>query len=675
MHVKIWGSRGSTPVSGAEFKSYGTDTSCVEVRTNAGHTILLDAGTGLGAYARNHKELEEKTPFICLSHLHIDHIQGLPYYRPLYTDSITVYGPALEDGSSLGNGLGRMFDGILLPIRLADLPKLHLIEVKPKDKFNIGDALVETFPARHPGGSLAWKICADGQTLVYSGDHEIPLDSDDAAALSESEAFFNFMAGADLAIVDAHFTASDHARHQGWGHSHFEQWPAALSGRGVKKLLFYHFNPDYDDAALDAILARVRKKYPDQDIQAAYAGYTWSQESETTLPVHADACPVCDFFQQAATLSDTHSVLDSLLTKARKLTNADAGTIYLIENDELSFAASQNDTLFPKSAANKFAYMSTRIPINRSSIAGFVAATGATLNLPDVYKLNKDCEFSFNQALDKKNGYRTSSVLCVPLINSRQKIIGVLQLINALVDGEAAPFSQHMENSISHLASMATIPLERSLMLTNIILRMLQTSALRDPKETAAHVYRVGSISAELFHHWADKHGMDPEEILATKSRLRLAAMLHDVGKVGIPDAVLKKPGRLDDEERSIMQRHSALGASLFADSLSDIDSMARNIALHHHAKWDGSGYTGSKEIPSPSGRQIPLEARITAIADVYDALVSRRCYKDAWDNSRAVEVLNKDAGSHFDPELVICFDEIMDTVQAIINRYHDKTD
>ena len=120
------------------------------------------------------------------------------------------------------------------------------------------------------------------------------------------------------------------------------------------------------------------------------------------------------------------------------------------------------------------------------------------------------------------------------------------------------------------------------------------------------------------------------------------------------------------------MQTHAVQGAGLFRGSSRDIDKMAYDIALHHHANWDGSGYTGSPDIPSPAGEAIPFFARITKIVDVDDALISSRCYKEAWDPSRALDILHKDAGTHFDPELVDIFGGIQDVIQAIFNRYRE---
>ena len=146
-------------------------------------------------------------------------------------------------------------------------------------------------------------------------------------------------------------------------------------------------------------------------------------------------------------------------------------------------------------------------------------------------------------------------------------------------------------------------------------------AAAHDPFETGPHAERVGAIAAELYHDWALRHGHDPDPIRHEKGRLRLAAMLHDIGKVGVSDSILKKPGKLTDEERIIMRGHTAIGASILADGRGKIGPLARDIALHHHQRWDGHGYADSGEEGKLTGEDIPLGARITAIVDVFDAL------------------------------------------------------
>lgn len=664
MKIKIWGARGSTPVSGERFKRFGGETSCVEAKTDGGDVVIFDAGTGLGVMGREQAKSAKDETVICLTHPHLDHIQGLPFYAPIYKGKTLLIGPR-----GTREAVGRLFDGVFHPVRRESLTGLEIREIEPGESFSIGSALVETAETNHPGESLAYKISSDGFSFVYGLDHEIPLDNDPNGMRLTKE-LIKFMEGNDIILADGHFSAQDHDKYIGWGHSHPEQWAEALKGRKVGKIIFGHFSPSYSDAEVDELLQTVRDAYPELRLYAAYDGCV-IEGREIKGRKEAESCPTCNFLKKTVSLTDTYAVLDAILTEARRVSVADAGTVYLARGNELSFSAAQNDTLFPDSEANKFFYMNSRIPIDKTSIAGYVAATGASLNINDAHKLPPDSEYGFNVDFDRQSGYRTKSILAVPLKNAKGGIMGVLQLINAKSGaGGVVPFTCKAEENVANLAAMAALPLERSFLVANIILRMLQTSALRDPQETAGHVYRVGGIAAELYHRWALAHKVEPEELLSTKGVLRLAAMLHDVGKVGIPDSVLKKPGKLTDEERAVMQKHAALGASLFSDGVDRIDRMAKDIALYHHAKWDGTGYTGDESIKIPSQDDIPLWARITTIADVYDALVSRRCYKDAWDSTEALELMQKNAGTQFDPELVGYFIEIKDLVDAIIKRY-----
>ena len=168
-----------------------------------------------------------------------------------------------------------------------------------------------------------------------------------------------------------------------------------------------------------------------------------------------------------------------------------------------------------------------------------------------------------------------------------------------------------------------------------------------------------------------------------------MAAMLHDVGKVAISDLILKKPARLTTDEFEVMKSHTYLGARLFGDSKSDFEDVAAEVALNHHEKWDGTGYPGHldpfsqkalKGYETRDGRplpkkedEIPLFGRIVAVADVYDALCSRRSYKEPWDEGRIHEEMVKSAGTHFDPQIITSFFNCMDILKAIASRYPDQ--
>ena len=299
--------------------------------------------------------------------------------------------------------------------------------------------------------------------------------------------------------------------------------------------------------------------------------------------------------------------------------------------------------------------------------------------------------FSFDKKFDDLSGYRTRSILAFPLKTPQNQILGVLQLINAKNNSnDVVSFSPEEEPYIMHFANTAAISLERAQMTREIILRMLRMAEMRDPKETGAHVNRVGAYAAVIYEEWAAKKGVPQPEIDKTKDVLRIAAMLHDVGKVAISDTILKKPARLDAEEIVCMKNHTNLGAQLFADAKSELDKAAYCIALEHHERWDGKGYpsytaadgdsahtdnrTASDIFTPKKGPAIHPFGRIVAVADVYDALSSKRCYKESWDEDKVLENLQQEAGKQFDPEIVAAFFSGLDIIRNIREQYPDES-
>lgn len=177
-----------------------------------------------------------------------------------------------------------------------------------------------------------------------------------------------------------------------------------------------------------------------------------------------------------------------------------------------------------------------------------------------------------------------------------------------------------------------------------IIERLARAAEFRDD-QTGKHTGRVGGLCADI------GAALElPEEQI---DLMRQAAPLHDVGKIGIPDRILQKPGPLTHDEFEVMKKHTAIGSTLLAGSLSRTLRVAQRIALTHHERWDGRGYAGI------AGENIPLSGRIVAVADVYDALTHRRPYKNAWDEERSVAEIKSQAGGQFDPLVVNAFLEL----------------
>ena len=387
---------------------------------------------------------------------------------------------------------------------------------------------------------------------------------------------------------------------------------------------------------------------------------------------------------------DLDILMERVLECARSFVNADAGSIYIRNKDKntLQFTYTQNDTLqerLPK--GEKLIYATFTLPINRESISGYVATTGQLLNIPNVYAIEPTAPYHFGKQFDEESGYQTMSVITVPLETRRGDILGILQIINAQDENKKIiPFTDSDEKCMLHFASTAAVALERAQMTRSILLRMIRMSEMRDPKETGAHVNRVGGYSIEIYEQWAQKHNLSKEEFDRNRDSLRMAAMLHDVGKIAISDVILKKPSRFNEDEFEAMKQHTFLGARLFLNSQSDFDETAFDVALNHHERWDGRGYPGYIDVAtgkalagfiSPEGKamgkkgnEIPIFGRIVALADVYDALSSKRVYKEAWDESDVLKTIEKEAGAQFDPELIEIFFSRLNILRSIQNRY-----
>jgi len=397
-----------------------------------------------------------------------------------------------------------------------------------------------------------------------------------------------------------------------------------------------------------------------------------------------------DINQELEQVKDLDVLLERTLRIARRFVNADAGSIYTINGDQLEFKYSQNNTLQKQlPSGKKLVYAAFTLPISHSSIAGHAALTGETSNIPDAYTFDfSGCPYSFNRSYDQKGHYETHSMLTIPLKNNQDKVIGIMQLLNARNRaGQVVPFAEADIPLIRIFATSAAVAIERAQMTRTMILRMISMAELRDPKETGPHVNRVGAYAAEIYEKWALKRNVAAKTIDTYRDTLRMTAMLHDVGKVGIKDEILQKPGRLTPDEYEEMKHHTVKGAQLFNDPQSEFDKIAGEIAMNHHERWDGSGYPGhvnllGKPLPGDEidggkargkrGEEIPIFARIVAVADVYDALSCRRVYKNAWNQDDVLAELRKESGRHFDPEVIEAFFATLDMIRAIAKQFPD---
>ena len=333
---------------------------------------------------------------------------------------------------------------------------------------------------------------------------------------------------------------------------------------------------------------------------------------------------------ELARVQDLDILLSRILREAVALVGAGAGVVFLVADTALH-------------AAEIVGASETRtrdIALDAATVAGQVTVATDPIRLgPDACALaGRSAPAIGTEAV---LGRSADSALVVPIVRAGDRALGCI----ALTDGRE--FDESDERLLVHFASLAAVAVERAQLVRSMILRMIAMAELRDPTETAGHVGRVADLSIMLYDHWCDAHGIARDASIRARDTLRIGALLHDVGKVGIADAILKKPGKLDDAEFAEMKRHTQIGADLFAGIRTDFDEGAAEVALCHHEKWNGTGYPRGL-----AGDAIPLFARIVAVADVFDALSSRRAYKDAWPREKIAALFRDEAGKHFDPEL-----------------------
>jgi putative two-component system response regulator len=365
---------------------------------------------------------------------------------------------------------------------------------------------------------------------------------------------------------------------------------------------------------------------------------------------------------------DLDQLLGIIVTQSREFANCDAGSLYIKDGDHLDFVISQNDTLAAREGkkAEEMLFKPFPVPISNTSLSGYVANTGALLNIPDAYAIPESAEYRFDRSFDQRAGYRTVSMLQLPMKDTEGGVIGVLQLINAKdQSGAIIPFSRDDEDLLLAVASQAAVAVKNAQLDKEIkdahldtIFRLGTAAEYRD-KETGNHIRRMSHYSAII----AQQMGLTARQV----EMVRLSSPMHDIGKVGVPDAILLKPGRLNELERKIMESHAVIGAEILKDSSVPLIRLSQVIALTHHEKWDGKGYPAGA-----AGGDIPVEGRIVALADVFDALSNKRVYKPAFSLVETLDIIKQGSGSHFDPAVVDAFIMGIDQAKAVYEQYKE---
>ena len=270
MRIRFWGTRGSIPTPGQKTVRYGGNTSCVEVRNEAGDLLILDAGTGLrelgSALAQNGSGPVDLDLFI--SHLHWDHIQGIPFFRPAYDPRTRIRVHAPKHQRPLKDLLGLGMDDPFFPVDLDAVPaKLEVDEIPSGDDRTATGFTVRTARLHHPAPALAYRLEADGRALVYATDTEDPFSGQENPVVALAR-------DADCLIHDAQYVDADYKK--GWGHSTIATAVDVAVRAGAKRLVLYHHDPERTDDALDKIGADAQRLARSQgaatEVLVAYEG-------------------------------------------------------------------------------------------------------------------------------------------------------------------------------------------------------------------------------------------------------------------------------------------------------------------------------------------------------------------------------------------------------------------
>lgn len=338
-------------------------------------------------------------------------------------------------------------------------------------------------------------------------------------------------------------------------------------------------------------------------------------------------------------------LLDIIAQQITKMLDVGRCTIYLkdVEKNELWSKIAQGRGL---------EHTEIRVPLNGNGVISICARTGETINLPNAYE---DPRFSMD--VDMVTDFRTHTLLAVPLKNNAGRVLGVFQVANK---SDGNPFDKKDEGILLLLATLASSAIEIAKLYQDVhvaqletIYRLAVTAEYRDQQDTRAHLKNISIISYLL----ALALGMTKKEAELIKN----ASPLHDIGKVALADNILLKPGKLTPEEFEIMKSHTVYGGRILEGAHSKILQIAHKMSLYHHEKWNGLGYPKALQ-----GEEIPIEARIVTVADVFDALCVFRVYKKAWKTDDAYEYILGEAGKSFDPRVVAAFKKIYPSIRKL---------
>lgn len=260
MRARIWGCRGSLAAPGPETVRYGGNTSCVEVRTTDDRLIVIDAGTGIRNLGLALGKDRPERIDVLLTHLHLDHIEGLGFFGPIWdkTCEVHLWGPS-SSGHSLRDRVATYFSPPLFPVHLDRIPAHLVFHDVPEEEWELGPVRLNAQPVNHPGPTVGYRLEEEGKVLTYISDHEPALGVDLANVSPSWISGYSLAERADVLLHDAQYTEEEYPERTGWGHSSIAHTVTFALIAKVRRLLMFHHDPLHSDAQLEAMLVRARE--------------------------------------------------------------------------------------------------------------------------------------------------------------------------------------------------------------------------------------------------------------------------------------------------------------------------------------------------------------------------------------------------------------------------------
>jgi len=533
LDIKILGARGSVPVDGSKYNEFGGASTCILIRM-LDQVVVFDAGTGI-LKLNDFLTEDEKHVKLFLSHAHADHLIGLAMCPNAFDKdfSFEVYG-CKHNGISTKQQIEALYEPPTWPVSIDELPAdFTFTDLRENSEIVIDGIIVKTLRGIHPNGVTLYRLESGRESVVFATDCSITEGFKDE--------FIDFAQGCDYLFVDGQYSDTEAITNRGFGHNPWNESAELGLLCNAKNTIIIHHSSYRTDPEL---------RIAEMEAKAVNPNVFFAREDKYGLTDELKAKRFIDLCLALSAERDREKLLSMILDSAMEISACDAGTLYLAEDDGLHFCRMVTLSKNIRQGGHDAPISLPPVPLDPSYASAWAALNNKSVNVPDIHG---DTDFNFygSYKYDEMTGYKTKSVLMVPMSNEKEEIIGVMQLINAKDSfGRTIPFDASIEQLINAIASQAAISItnmqysDQIMQLLDSLVGTLSTAIDERSPYNANHTKNMVRYATN-FINWLDKTN-SPYRFDENKRRAFLMSVwLHDVGKLVVPLEVMNKPDRL----------------------------------------------------------------------------------------------------------------------------------